>query len=89
MTLNKDAKSKVMEQVKVKDNDTGSSDVQVALLTAQINRLVEHLRGHKKDKHGRHGLMNMVSKRKKLLSYLHRCNPKRYLSLIQKLGIRQ
>lgn len=89
MALAKEKKKEVVESHKINDKDTGSSDVQIALLTEKINALVEHLRDHKKDKHSRFGLMNLISKRKRLLAYLHRVDDKRYQALIQKLGIRQ
>ena len=89
MALAKEKKKEIVESYKIKDKDTGSSDVQIALLTEKINALVDHLHDHKKDKHGRHGLMNLVSKRKRLLAYLNRTDRQRYLGLTQKLGIRQ
>lgn len=78
----------------VKDNarsghDTGSPEVQVALLTARINELTPHFKTHKKDHHGRRGLLKMVSRRRKLLDYLKRSHAERYTALIQKLGLRK
>jgi len=78
----------------VKDNargaaDTGSPEVQVALLTARINELTPHFKTHKKDHHGRRGLLKMVSRRRKLLDYLKLSHAERYTALIQKLGLRK
>ncbi len=78
----------------VKDNarqagDTGSSEVQVALLTARINELTPHFKLHAKDHHGRRGLLRMVSRRRKLLDYLKSTKPERYVALIAKLGLRK
>ncbi len=78
----------------VKDNarsagDTGSPEVQVAILTARINELTPHFKTHKKDHHGRRGLLRMVSRRRKLLDYLKTRDGERYTSLIQKLGLRK
>jgi small subunit ribosomal protein S15 len=69
--------------------DTGSTEVQVALLTARINELTPHFKAHLKDHHGRRGLLKMVNTRKSLLTYLKRCNADRYTALIQKLGLRK
>ena len=70
-------------------NDTGSPEVQVALLTARINELTPHFKTHAKDHHGRRGLLKMVNTRKTLLSYLKDTNPERYTALIAKLGLRK
>jgi small subunit ribosomal protein S15 len=70
-------------------NDTGSSEVQVALLTARINDLTPHFKTHLKDHHGRRGLLKMVNRRKRLLAYLKDRNADRYTALIQKLGLRK
>jgi small subunit ribosomal protein S15 len=70
-------------------NDTGSPEVQVALLTARINELTPHFKTHAKDHHGRRGLLKMVNARKSLLAYLKRTNADRYTALIQKLGLRK
>lgn len=69
--------------------DTGSPEVQVALLTARINELTPHFKAHLKDHHGRRGLLRMVSRRRKLLDYLKGKTPERYTALIQKLGLRK
>ena len=70
-------------------NDTGSPEVQVAILTARINELTPHFQQHKKDHHGRRGLLKMVSRRRKLLDYLKDKDTDRYVALIQKLGLRK
>ena len=70
-------------------SDTGSPEVQVALLTARINELMPHFKMHSKDHHGRRGLLKMVSRRKRLLTYLKGRTPERYAALIQKLGLRK
>ena len=71
------------------DSDTGSTEVQVALLTERINGLSEHFKVHKKDHHSRRGLLKLVSQRRRLLSYLRRTQPGRYQALIQRLGLRR
>lgn len=86
MKLNK---RQIIEQFKTHDKDTGSAEVQVAILTARINRLTEHLRTHRKDHHSRRGLLMMVGKRKRLLEYLKRKDEKRYLELIERLNLRK
>ena len=81
--------SKVIEEHKRGDNDTGSTEVQVALLTARIEHLQDHFKLHKKDHHSRRGLLMMVNQRRSLLDYLHRKDAERYKALIQKLGLRR
>ena len=81
--------SKVIEEHKRGDNDTGSTEVQVALLTARIEHLQDHFKMHKKDHHSRRGLLMMVNQRRSLLDYLHRKDAERYKALIQKLGLRR
>jgi small subunit ribosomal protein S15 len=71
------------------DNDTGSPEVQVALLTARINELTEHLREHKKDHHSRRGLLMLVGQRRRLLNYLNRRDVDRYRGIVQELGLRR
>ena len=78
----------IINQFKQSENDTGSAQVQVALLTERINELTEHLRTHKKDEHSRRGLLIMVGKRKRLLAYLEKTNIDGYRELKAKLGIR-
>jgi len=82
-------KTKIIEEFKLHEDDTGSPEVQIAILTHKINRLTEHLKIHKKDHHSRRGLLMMVSKRKRLLDYLKRKDERRYLELIQKLNLRK
>ncbi|MBI2513790.1 MAG: 30S ribosomal protein S15 [Opitutae bacterium] len=82
-------KSEVIAQFKTHEKDTGSSDVQIALLTARINHLTEHLRTHRKDFHSRRGLLQMASRRRKLLDYLKREDLAKYNELLQKLNLRK
>jgi small subunit ribosomal protein S15 len=89
MTLTKEAKTEVMSRFAKHEGDTGSPEVQVALLTARINELTEHLRGHKKDHHSRRGLLMMVGQRRRLLNYLRRHDIGRYRELVQELGLRK
>ena len=89
MSLTKEKKSELIGKYGRADGDTGSAEVQVALLTARINELTEHLRTHAKDHHGRRGLLKMVNTRKSLLAYLKRVDSARYVALIQKLGLRK
>ncbi|OGH96112.1 MAG: 30S ribosomal protein S15 [Candidatus Melainabacteria bacterium GWA2_34_9] len=89
MTINLASKTQVIEEYKRSETDTGSVEVQVALLTEKIKELTEHLKEHKKDFQGRRGLLMMVGKRKKLLGYLKNEEIERYRILIEKLGIRK
>jgi small subunit ribosomal protein S15 len=89
MSITKDRKTEIIEQYKQDAADTGSPEVQVALLTARITELNEHLRSHKKDHAGRRGLLKMVSTRSRLLSYLRNKDRSRYLALIGRLGLRK
>ena len=82
-------KSDIVSQFQRAQGDTGSPEVQVALLTARINELTEHFKTHKKDHHSRRGLLRMVSRRRKLLDYLKGRSPESYRSLIEKLGLRK
>ncbi len=82
-------KSKIIEKHQVHDSDTGSVEVQVGILSEEIDHLAKHLKKHAKDNHSRRGLLGMVSKRKKLLSYLAEENEKRYNSLVKKLGLKK
>lgn len=82
-------KSKIVEKYRCNDTDTGSPEVQVALLSARISYLSEHLKVHKKDHHSRHGLLKMVNHRRKLLDYLQNRDQKRYRELIGSLGLRR
>ena len=81
--------SKIIEEHKRGDNDTGSPEVQIALLSARIAHLTEHFKTHKKDHHSRRGLLMMVNRRRRLLDYLHRKDAARYRELIEKLGLRR
>lgn len=87
--LDKETKAKIVAEFGRSQNDTGSVEVQVALLTARINGLQGHFATHKKDHHSRRGLLKMVSQRRRLLDYLKRTDPDRYLALIQRLGLRK
>ena len=80
---------KVINEHKRGDSDTGSPEVQVALLTARIEQLTEHFKAHKQDHHSRRGLLMMVNRRRSLLDYLHRKDADRYKALISKLGLRR
>ena len=87
--IRKEEKSAVIEANKTHENDTGSPEVQVAILTARIQQLTEHLKVHTHDNHSRRGLLKMVGKRRKLLDYLAKKDIERYRALIAKLGIRK
>ena len=89
MSLNNEAKAAIVAEHGRGENDTGSPEVQVALLSAQINHLQGHFKTHIHDHHSRRGLLRMVSQRRKLLDYLKRNDNERYLSLIEKLGLRR
>ena len=89
MSLNAEIKAQIVADNARGANDTGSPEVQVALLTAQINHLQGHFKEHSKDHHGRRGLLRMVSQRRKLLDYLKRKDVQRYTALIAKLGLRR
>ncbi len=83
------AKAEIITQYKVHEKDTGSCDVQIALLTARINHLTEHLRQHRKDFHSRRGLLHMASRRRKLLDYLTENDLAKYNDLLQRLNLRK
>jgi len=89
MTITKERKQELIDQFRRGDNDTGSAEVQIAILTTRINGLTEHLRTHKKDFAGRRGLLMLVSRRRRLLDYLKRVDPQRYLNVIRRLEIRK
>lgn len=82
-------KQKIIYKYKLHKQDTGSAEVQIAILTEEIKRLVRHLKGHSKDNHSRRGLLMMVSKRKTMLDYLSRENERRYKAVIKKLGLKK
>jgi small subunit ribosomal protein S15 len=87
--LTKEVKSELIAKHAAHEGDTGSPEVQVALLTARINELTEHLRGHSKDHHSRRGLLMLVGKRRRLLRYLERSDVERYRALVADLGLRR
>ena len=88
MALAADIKSRVIGTYRVHHTDTGSPEVQVAILSQRVAELTEHFKSHKKDHHSRRGLLAMVARRRRLLKYLKASSPERYQALIQKLGIR-
>ena len=87
--LDRDAKEKIVNDYRTHEGDTGSPQVQVALLTERINQLAEHFKTHKKDNHSRRGLLKMVSQRRSLLDYLKRRDIEQYHELINRLGLRR
>lgn len=87
--IRKEAKTTVIEQNRLHETDTGSPEVQIAILTARIQELTEHLKVHKKDNHSRRGLLKMVGQRRSMLAYLQKKDINRYRALIAKLGIRK
>ncbi len=89
MPVTKESKQQTIREYQVHGTDRGSSEVQIAVLTARITLLTEHLKARKKDHHSRLGLLKMVSRRKRLLDYLRRRAPERYQRLIERLGLRQ
>ncbi len=89
MSISKERKTEIINEFKVHDNDTGSPEVQIAILTDEINNLNDHLRTHSKDHHSRRGLLKMVGRRRNLLNYLRKKDVIRYRDLIQKLGLRR
>ena len=89
MALLKAGKEEIIKKFRITDLDTGSSEVQVALLTGRIQDLTQHFRDHKNDTHSQRGLVKMVNRRRKLLAYLKKTNSERYGKLIQELGLRK
>ncbi len=89
MTLNPTAKQEIIEKYKLHEHDTGSPEVQIAILSEKISDLTEHLKIHTKDHHSRRGLLKMVGKRRNLLKYLRNEDVERYRSLIAKIGLRR
>ncbi|MCB1784029.1 MAG: 30S ribosomal protein S15 [Alphaproteobacteria bacterium] len=89
MSITANRKAEVIKEYQTEKNDTGSPEVQVAILTERINSLSEHMKAHHKDVHSRRGLLAMVAKRRKLLDYLKGKNEARYQELIKRLGIRR
>lgn len=89
MPLAQEKKKTLIEQFRTHDGDTGSPEVQIAILTERINTLTEHFKAHKKDHHSRRGLLMLIGKRRGLLGYLQKREPERYRTIIDKLGIRR
>lgn len=89
MSFTKEAKTTIISDYKLHDSDTGSSEVQIALLTNRLNYLTEHFRSHNKDHHSRQGLLKIVSRRRKLLDHLKKEDVNRYQQIISRLGIRR
>ena len=89
MTITRERKQELIQEHKRGENDTGSPEIQVALLTSRISQLTDHLQTHKKDYASRRGLLMMVSRRRRLLDYLKRVSPQRYLDIIRRLDIRK
>ena len=89
MSITAERKAELMKEFAIKDGDTGSPEVQVAILTERINNLTEHFKSHGKDNHSRRGLLKMVASRRSLLDYVRGKNEERYKTLIQRLGIRR
>ena len=87
--MTKELKQEIINKYKRDENDTGSPEVQIALLTERINELTEHLKIHKKDNHSRRGLLKMVGKRRNLLNYLVKKDINRYRDIVEKLGLRK
>ena len=89
MALSKEVKTKIIKDFARDEKDTGSAEVQIAILTSEINALTEHLKNNKQDKHSKRGLLIKVGKRRSLLNYLLRTDVKRYRAVTQKLGLRK
>jgi len=87
--LSTEEKEKIISKYKLHNSDTGSPEVQITLLTEEIKRLLLHLKTHRKDFHSKRGLLKMVAKRKRLLRYLKEREPKRYLAIIKKIGLKK
>ena len=87
--ISKELKSQIIDKYKRDEKDTGSPEVQIAILTERINELTEHLKVHKKDNHSRRGLLKMVGKRRNLLNYLAKTDVQRYRDIVEKLGLRK
>ncbi len=89
MALDTKEKAKIIKETATHEKDTGSADVQIALVSKEIDRLVSHLKKHPKDLHSKRGLIKMVIKRKKLLAYLKKEDEKRYSAIIKKIGLKK
>ncbi|HEY1013961.1 MAG TPA: 30S ribosomal protein S15 [Herpetosiphonaceae bacterium] len=88
MSLEKEAKTTLIDGYKIHEGDTGSADVQIALLTERINQLIEHLKVHKQDHHSRRGLLKLVGRRRRLLAYLSKKDNARFRAISERLGLR-
>tara|TARA_B110000438_G_scaffold212078_1_gene204177 strand:- start:1943 stop:2212 length:270 start_codon:yes stop_codon:yes gene_type:complete len=88
MSITKENKNKLITEFAINDKDTGSSEVQIAVLSERINNLIDHFKNHKHDNHSKRGLLAMVNKRKKLLTYLSNKDQSKYQEIIKKLNIR-
>ncbi len=88
MALTQAKKQQIMSEYQVHETDTGSADLQIAILTERINQLTQHLKANDKDHSSRRGLLKIIGRRKRLLGYIHKRDPQRYQNLIKKLGIR-
>ncbi|WNC12495.1 30S ribosomal protein S15 [Brevibacillus brevis] len=89
MALSQERKTQLIQEYRTHENDTGSPEVQIAILTENINNLNEHLRTHKKDHHSRRGLLKMVGQRRNLLTYLREADVQRYRAVVDRLGLRR
>lgn len=89
MTITQEKKQELIREHRRSESDSGSPEVQIALLTTRINALTEHMHSHSKDYGSRRGLLALVSRRRRLLDYLRKINPQKYLDIINKLGIRK
>ena len=89
MVLSPEAKKEIIDRFKAHENDTGSSEVQIALLSNRITYLTDHFKVHKKDHHSRRGLLKLVGQRRRLLNYLKKTDKKRYQNIIKELGLRK
>lgn len=89
MTMTREEKNEIIQQYRLNEKDTGSPEVQIALLTNRINHLTQHLKEHKKDHHSRRGLMKMVGRRRRLLDYLRDNDINRYRTILEKLNLRK
>jgi small subunit ribosomal protein S15 len=89
MSLTKQRKENIISRFKLHDSDTGSAEVQIALLTARVEQLTEHLQRHRKDHHSRRGLLKLVGQRRRLLNYLRAKSPERYRAVVEALGLRR
>jgi len=87
--VDKEKKEEIITQFRLKENDSGSVEVQVALLTERVNRLTEHLKLYPQDRHSRHALHGVIGRQRRFLAYLNRTDPKRYYALITRLGLRK